>query len=170
MTSIEHMNIMEKNIREPELLLTRKLSNGVEFSFYNESKTIAGDRWNVRIRCEAVAPLSDDYFSELIEKDPQILEKAREKFGKSISMSVIKEQVFVSDDEVGKALTGIIDRVSANIVSYLSDDGFVRKLFQSRFNEIREEIVVEMGYEKIHAQEDEDDEDEPADFSSCFQD
>ncbi|MEA2083927.1 MAG: hypothetical protein U9O82_06745 [Thermodesulfobacteriota bacterium] len=168
MTSIEHVNIMGKNIREPELLLTRKLSNGVEFSFYNESKKIVGDRWNIRVRCEAVAPLSDDYFSELIEKDPQVLEKAREKFGESISMSVVKEQVFVNDDEVGKALTGIIDRVSANIVSYLSDDGFVWKLFQSRFNEIREEIVIEMGYDKIHVQEDEDD--EPADFSSCFKD
>ena len=159
---------MEKNIRKPELLLSRKLSNGVELSFYNESKKIVGDRWNVRVRCEATAPLPDDYFFSLPEKDPLVLEKVRERFGKTISKSFIKEQVFVSDDEIGRVLTDIIDRVSANIVSYVSDNAFVRKLFQSRFDEIRKEILLEMEYENIQAND--EDESGPADFSSCFKD
>lgn len=159
---------MEENIRKSELLLSRKLSNGVELSFYNESKKMVGDRWDVRVRCEAAAPLSDDYFSNLPEKDPMVLEKAREKFGKTISKSFNKGQVFVSDDEIGEVLTDIIDRVSANIVPYVSDNTFAWKLFQSRFNEIRKEIFLEMELNNIQAN-DEDDHG-PADFSSCFKD
>ncbi|MCK5229089.1 MAG: hypothetical protein KAR13_02425 [Desulfobulbaceae bacterium] len=159
---------MEKNIWKSELLLSRKLSNDVELSFYNESKKIVGDRWDVRIRCEVVAPLPDDYFSNLPEKDPVVLEKAREKFGKTISKSFIKGQVFVSDDEIGEVLTDIIDRVSANIVSYVSHNTFAWKLFQSRFNEIRKEILLDMEYENIQVNNEDDG--GPVDFSSCFKD
>ena len=150
-----------------ELLDQKKLANGMTVSFRDESKKMAGDRWLVRLKCEAALPLPESYFDGLFPDDPDFLEFLRERLGGHLSYVVIKERTFVDENEKDKTCAGMLTELQESTVSYIGSSLFPRKLFESHLKKLQKEYDVKR---ELGILEEENDDDGPADFSACFQD
>jgi len=151
-----------------EIIDEQQLANGMTVKVYDQSKKIAGDRWLVKIFCEATIPVAEDFFSRLAEADTALLSAVREKMAGFMSFGVAKEKNFIDAAEKDSALRAMVEQVSANMLAYLANQKFPEKLFVRRYEELKAACQIERYYSSISAAEDDDD--GPADFSSCFKD
>ena len=151
-----------------EILEERQLANGLTVTVYDQSKKIAGDRWLVKICCEARIPVSEDFFSRHPESDPKVLAEVQAKMDGHVTFTVSKERNFVDDAEKEGILSAMVEQVSAHMVDYLANPKFPEKLFFSKYQELKQTCLVDRQY-RMNAVVDEDDEG-PADFSACFKD
>ncbi len=161
---------MIENTQPPVLLDSKELDNGIHVNFYNLSKKLVGDRWLVKINCEAVCELNDDLFADVQEEDVDLVAGMREKFSGGLIHTITRERTFVDDTVMEETLGHLLDQLSENSLSYLASEIFPKKLFDQKFEEWKQEYAVkkEMGLLEDNKETDEDD--GPADFSACFSD
>ena len=150
------------------LIKEKRLPNGMRLSFFDESKIMAGDRWLVKLRCQARLPLSDDDLAALPQDDPELLAYMREKFAGNLSFTTVRERIFVDEKEHADVLADLLATIEAGTLDYLASPAFPEKLLASSFEEIAREFKVKKELGMLE-EEDEDD-DGPADFSACFND
>ena len=150
-----------------ELIKQQRLSNGVVLSIFDNSRKLLGDRWLVTIECEAALPAQAEFIAEKKEENPELLDMILEKLGKTISFSVCKERNFVAESDIGSARDGLIEQVYENMTEYLDNQAFPKKLFESRYAELKEICLLKLQIKRV---DELDDEDGPTDFSSCFKD
>ena len=62
---------MEAEVKHLE---DEQLANGVVVRFYDESRRVAGDRWQVAVRYDAVVSVSETFCS-LVSGEPELIEK-----------------------------------------------------------------------------------------------
>ncbi len=148
-----------------EKLEERRLANGLAVAVWDLSKKIAGDRWLVKIHCQTLIPVAEEFFLRLQEADSGLLEEVRARMGEQVAFDVIKERNFVDEAEKDAILKAMVEQVSGNMVRYLANPKFPEKFFSSKYEELRKACLVERHY---RAQGEEDEEEGPADFSSCF--
>jgi hypothetical protein len=151
-----------------EILEERKFDNGMSFAVQNHTQKMAGDRWLVKVVCKGEIPVRDDFFADVSESDSDLVVAVRRKMGDMLDLEIPKERIFIDEAEKDEVLQILVDQVNQNMVSYLENPEFPQKLFAKRYDEIRQVCVVELGYEKIKPEEDDDD--TMTDFSSCFKD
>ena len=149
-----------------EIIQERQFDNGMSFAVYNQSRKIAGDRWLVKVVCKGEIPVTDDFFAAISESDAELESAIRTKMGDILDFEIPKERFFIDEAEMDEVLASIVERVNQNMIAYLENPGFPQKLFDKRYEEIRQLCVVDLGYEKIKPEEDNDD--SMTDFSSCF--
>ncbi len=152
------MNILEE----------KKMDNGATVTITDQSRIMAGDRWLVKVVCEASLPVQEDFFNTVQGVEQGLLDAVREKMGRLLTFSVAKERIFVDAAEKDEVLKGLEEQVNANMLTYFNTPSFPQKLFAKRFAEVKEECFVAMHYEKI--KKNDADDDEPHDFSACFKD
>lgn len=157
---------MENRI-DPVLVKQRKLANGMVVSFYDLSKKIAGDRWQLRLKCEAVLPLARLHLEQLSSEEPVLQKYLRECFSENIRHCVMKNRTFVDEKDKDAMFAQLCEEVSAHTLSYVGSSAFPDKLFERQLEKFKKEYVVKREMELL-AQADEVE--EPADFSACFQD
>ncbi|MGV1098757.1 hypothetical protein ACUUL3_05030 [Thiovibrio sp. JS02] len=151
-----------------EILEERRLANGLTVTVYDRSKKIAGDRWLVKILCEAKFPVDDDFFARPAEPDRQLLAEVRARMAGVVTFAVVKERNFIDDAEREPTLNAMVEQVAANMVEYFANPKFPEKLFFRKYEELRQACLIERHYRR-GAVVPEDDEG-PADFSACFRD
>lgn len=159
---------MTQNTQQPVLLSSQSFNNGVKVSFYNISKNMTGDRWIVKVKCDAIYPLTDNDWVVLQEEDADLVAGMKEKYSQGLVLSIVKERIFVDEGEVNEVLGQLLEQFEENVINYMSSDIFPQKLFKQKLEEWRKEYQVkkEMGL----LEESEEEVDEPADFSACFAD
>ena len=150
-----------------ELIEEKKLANGIRLSFFNESKIMTADRWLVKLRCQALLPLTDDNFASLPQDDPDLLQYLRERFAGNLSFSTVRERVFVDDEEQALVFSELLKNFMDNTLDYLAAPNFPEQLMDSEFKKKSQEYRVKKELDMLV---EEDDDDGPADFSACFKD
>ena len=143
-----------------------QLANGVVVRFYDESRRVAGDRWQVKVRCDAVVSVSESFWS-LVSGGPELIEEIRAALGGEIILTNVTERNFISAEEKEVLVAEIVSRARKNIFGYLADPGFPERYFERCFKEAREEI--ERKKREVWAPDNEAI-DEPVDFSHLFLD
>ncbi len=151
---------------EVKYLEGEQLANGVEVRFYDESRRVAGDRWQVTVRYDAVVSVSETFWS-LVSGELELIEEIRAALGEKIVLTNVNERNFISAEEKEALVVEIVSRARTNIFGYLADPGFPERFFQRRFKEAREEI--ERKKREVWVPDNEDVE-EPVDFSHLFLD
>ncbi|MFC1512817.1 hypothetical protein ACFL5J_00010 [Thermodesulfobacteriota bacterium] len=150
-----------------QLIKETKLANGLTLSFSDCCKLVAADRWLVKMQGEMILPLADVAWSDADNEDPQLLARIKERLGESISYILSKERNFIGATEKDAVLADLVSQVENNLLGYLSDPSFPQKLFLQRYEEMRQQCLIE-GQQPQAPVGDEDD--APADFSACFRD
>lgn len=146
------------------------LANNVHVAFYDLSKTIAGDRWGVRVCCVAKLPLSNTFF-EGLEEDKEIVNAMKESCDAELVMEIIKERNFIDEQLKDDVVEQLILQIEENSLGYMSSDIFPQKLFLNKFEEFKKKHLLSIATESNSALRDVTDEDDgPTDFSACFQD
>ncbi len=143
-----------------------QLTNGVVVRFYDESRRVAGDRWQVTVRYDAVVSVSETFWSQ-VNGEPELIEQIRAAIGTEMVLTNVNERNFISAEEKEVLIAEIVSRARENIFGYLADPGFPQRFFKRCFKAAREKI--ERKKREVYVPVDEDIE-EPIDFSYLFSD
>ncbi|HSR36168.1 MAG TPA: hypothetical protein VLL73_03225 [Desulfurivibrionaceae bacterium] len=149
-----------------ECIEHKELPSGMVVTIHDVSKQVAGDRWLVKIRCEATIPVPQECVDEQVEEDATLKAAVLAKMGERLTFVVSKERNFVDDREKDEVLAGMVANVRENMLSYLANPLFPARLFASHYEEERANCLVERHYQALPQADDE--EDGPADFSALF--
>ena len=151
---------------EVKHLEDEQLANGVVIRFCDESRRVAGDRWQVTVRYDVVVSVSETFWS-LVSGEPELIEEIRAALGAELVLTKVNERNFISAEEKEALIAEIVNRTRKNIFGYLADPEFPECYFKRRFKEAREEIEREKREAWIP---DNEDIEEPVDFSHLFSD
>ena len=116
-----------------------QLANGVVVRFYDESRRVAGDRWQVKVRYDAGVSVSETFWS-LVSEEPEVIEEIHAALGTEIVLTNVNERNFIAAEEKEALVSEIVSRARKNIFGYLADPGFPERYFKRRFKEALEEI------------------------------
>jgi len=152
-----------------DILEQRTLENNMVLTVYDRSKIMAGDRWLIKVICEAEIPVGEEFFACLPEDDDDMQAEVREAMAGSVKFSVTKEKIFVAETERAALLELMVTEIMTNMAGYLSRPEFPEKLFARRYDELRKKCVTARHYRDLEDEDRAGDADDgPADFSSCF--
>ena len=154
---------MEAEVKHLE---DEQLANGVLVRFYDESRRVAGDRWQVKVRYDAVVSVSETFWS-LVNGEPELIEEIRAALGAEIVLTNVNERNFISAEEKETLVAEIVSQAQKNIFGYLADPVFPERYFKRCFKEACEEIKRKK--RDVWVPDNEDIE-EPIDFSHLFSD
>ena len=154
-----------------DIIEQRSLENNMRLTVYDQSKKMAGDRWLIKIICEAELPVDEAFFSRVDEADLALQAEIREKMAGSVKFSATKERTFIAETERAALVELMVADILTNMVTYLNKPGFPEKLFARKYEEIRLACSTARHYRSLPDEDrDGDADDGPADFSSCFKD
>ena len=154
---------METEVKHLE---DEQLANGVVVRFYDESRRVADDLWQVKVRYDAMVSISETFWS-LVSGEPELIEEIRAALGAEMVLTNVNERNFISAEEKEALVSEIVSRARQNIFAYLAKPGFPERYFKRCFKEAREEI--ERKKREVWVPDNEDIE-EPLDFSHLFSD
>lgn len=154
---------MEAEVKHLE---DEQLANGIVVRFYDESRRVAGDRWQVTVRYDVEVSVSETFWS-LVSGEPELIEEIRAALGAKIVLTNVNERNFIPAEEKEALVADIVSRARKNIFGYLANPEFPECYFKRCFKEAREEI--ERKKREMWARDAEDVE-EPVDFSHLFLD
>jgi len=143
-----------------------QFANGVVVRFYDESRRVAGDRWQVKVRCDITVLVSEQFWS-LVSGEPELIDEIRAVLGDEIVLSKAIERNFISEEEKEVLVAEIVSRNRRNIYGYLADPGIPERIFQRRYKEVRE--AIEQKKREVYVLNNENIK-EPSDFSHLFLD
>ena len=154
-----------------KIIEQRSLANNMKLTVYDQSKKMAGDRWLIKIICEAELPVDEKFFSCLPEEDLALQAEVRETMAGSVKFLVTKERTFIAETERVSLVERMVSEILTNMVTYLNRPEFPERLFARRYEEIRTACSTARHYRSLPDQDlDGDADDGPADFSACFKD
>ncbi|MDH3360527.1 MAG: hypothetical protein OEL55_06605 [Desulfobulbaceae bacterium] len=150
-----------------QFIKEKKLANGLTLSFTDYSKPLAADRWFVKMQGEIKLPLPETIWPDTDKNDTALFTLIKEQMGDSVSYILTKERNFVDAAEKDMVLSDLVAQVEENLISYLSNPTFAQKLFARKYEEAREQCLIDQQKTPVSVI---DDDDSPADFSACFRD
>lgn len=152
-----------------DIIEQRRLENNMTLTVHDQSKKMAGDRWLIKIICEAKMPVDAGFFARVAEDDLALQAEVREAMAGSVTFSVTKERTFIAETERAALVERMVTEIMTNMVTYLNRPEFPDKLFARKYAELRERCATARHYRGLQDESrDRDDDDGPADFSACF--
>ncbi|MBI5559152.1 MAG: hypothetical protein HY885_16125 [Deltaproteobacteria bacterium] len=157
---------MNKNNESAKILEIKKFPNGIEVRFADLSRKLAGDRWLVKVKCEAVLDVREEWFADI--DDAELAAAMKLDCAGRVRHAIYRERNFVDAHDKDRIVEEIFRHFQENALTYMSGEVFPRKLFKNKVEAfgLRYRIEKEMS---VSSAPDEDD-DGPADFSGCFRD
>ena len=154
-----------------DIIEQRSLENNMTLTVYDQSKKMAGDRWLIKIICEAELPVDEGFFSRVDEADFALQAEVREMMAGSVTFSAVKERTFIAETERAALVELMVADILTNMITYMNKPEFPEKLFARKYEEIRTACSTARHYRGLPNEDrDGDDDVGPADFSACFKD
>jgi len=121
---------------EPEKLFSRHpLANGLTLEFWDLSRSILGDRWQVVLEARIVIPVS----AANLPPDLPVEEgEIRRALGPEIVFSQRDERTFIPAGELLETLTEMETRLLTLAAAYFGHPEFAGRLIRKRYAEYRQ--------------------------------
>ena len=117
-----------------KLIKTMDLENGMQLNFYDTSRKIAGDRWQISLVVRMEIPVT-----EVLIKDPgQSTESVNEivaVLGKSVLFEQKRERNFIDETQKAEMFKELYDTFVNSTSVYLSNEAFPRKYITKKYRE-----------------------------------
>jgi hypothetical protein len=117
-----------------KLIKTMDLENGMQLNFYDTSRKIAGDRWQVSLVVRMEIPVT-----EVLIKDPgQSTESVNEivtVLGENVLFEQKRERNFIDDTQKAEMFKELYDSFVNSTFVYLSNEAFPRKYIAKKYRE-----------------------------------
>ena len=149
---------------EVEVLVEKKLGNGLLLTISEHSRVIAADRCYVKVVGVVFLPLTEAAWAEIEEGDPAMLARVRRHLGEAVEHELVKDRNFVDGAVKDAVVKELVAQLLETVGGYLEVEAFPARLLASKYREAREVCRVELGREEgasVSAEE-------PVDFSHCF--
>jgi len=147
-----------------EVLVEKKLGNGVAFTITEHSRVIAADRWYVKVVGGVSMVLNDRVMAEIVEEDPAMLARVRRRLGDTVRHQLVRDRNFVDAAVKEAVVKELVAQLLETVGVYLEVAAFPARLLACKYREAREICCVELGREDRVG----DRAEEPVDFSHCF--
>ncbi|MEW6219647.1 MAG: hypothetical protein AB1634_08975 [Thermodesulfobacteriota bacterium] len=158
---------MEKSREACHIVVERReLATGVVMELIDQSRPLAGDRWQVTLTCQLRTPVPAGVWEEVVRKEPDLAACVRAAMGPELSLVVRKTRQFVAASERAAVLAELIRQVEENILGYLADPNLGVRLFRKEYARLAERCRLELA-RPVPADAGDDD-DGPADFAHLF--
>jgi len=153
--------------KKAAILAGKKIRDGISITFYDHSREIVGDRWQVELVGEMEIPVTETFWAVVHESDADLLDCVRKKIGNRIYFSISRIRNFVDQNEKQPVIDEMVQGFEENIMHYLDNPDFSRKLFVKNFTAAREKCMAER-YRTSEPDQSDDADQDPADFSHLF--
>ncbi len=157
---------MSENEKTKLLLHARKLENGIHVSIYDMSKKLAGDRWLVKVKCEATFDLREDFLENI--HDVELKSYVKQHYQQGLTHTIFKERIFIDEADKKDVRELMLCQLDENALAYMAGESFPQKFFDMKMDALKKDLAIKKEMDKVAITPDEDD--EPADFSACFKD
>jgi hypothetical protein len=147
-----------------EVLVEKKLGNGLLLTISEHSRVIAADRWYVKVVGVVSMVLGDGALAEIEEDDPAMLARVRRRLGETVEYQLLKDRNFVDAAVKDEVVKELVAQLLETVGGYLEVETFPARLLASKYREARAICRVELGREEGASVSVE----EPVDFSHCF--
>lgn len=115
-----------------KLIKTMDLENGMQLNFYDASRKIAGDRWQISLVVRMEIPVT-----EVLIKDPgQSTESVNEivtLLGENVLFEQKRERNFIDETQKAEMFKELYDTFVNSTFVYLSNEAFPRKYIAKKY-------------------------------------
>jgi hypothetical protein len=150
-----------------KVISSRKLHNNVSITFIDNSRPIAGDRWYIEVICRAVLQEPADLWTAVPDHTPELLDCIRGRMGNQLVFSTTRKRNFIAEGDKSSIIDELISQVEENILQYINNPTFRRKLFARNYQAARARCLAAETRPQATA-EFADGDDGPSDFSHLF--
>ena len=106
-------------------IATVSLANGLTLHFYDASKKVAGDRWNVRLAAEIPVDVDQAFTAKDLATEYN-LQEIRETLGQRICFQQMRQQHFVDSRLKEEVLAKLQTSFRQTLLAYLSHPSFAK--------------------------------------------
>lgn len=155
----------------PQLIGERQTGTGLVVKFFDHSKKLTGDRWQVKLVCETEIPVTERFFDSCRrDDDPDLAARIIRQLGEKQVHVITRERNFVEAAAREGVVTELVEQLDKNILEYLAGQSFTKKFLCRRYEEEKKRLCLQMQQAAGPPPTDDDDDDGPADFSALFRD
>lgn len=119
------------------MIKTVSLKNGLELIFWDESKRIAGDRWQIAISAKIDFRV-DDLISLNETPNPTTTQEMKTILGDTVCFEKKIIRNFVDEKEKDSIVMNICESYLSNAENYLSHKNFAERFVKKMFREVLE--------------------------------
>lgn len=116
------------------IITTQRLDNGLNLTFFDQSKQIAKDRWYVCVMVQMNIPIEKKWFDHHLVDDLEF-QDMRHVLGDTILFEQKKERNFISDDQKNNIIKEICDNTEEIAKCYFSLNDFAAKYIMKQYTE-----------------------------------
>ena len=121
----------------------QQLENGMELLLYDRSRAIAGDRWQVELRCEVHIPVDESYWDMMDQEDTQLLPDIRNILGDRLVFVTTKQRNFIDAEERETVLQEMVQQVYNSMLEYLKKPQFPQEFFKKQYRETLQKVQLQ---------------------------
>ena len=125
-----------------KILEHKKLDNGMELFLYDRSRVMAGDRWQVELKCEAHIPIDESYWGMVEHDDPQLLADVKRILGKRLMFVTTQKRIFIDATERETVFQEMVQQVYSSMLEYLKKPHFPQKFFMRQYRDACQNVLL----------------------------
>ncbi len=149
------------------VLASKELANGQELTFYDNSRRVAGDRWQLQLVGKVEMALDRVALAREVAGQPGLGEYIERELGGTLAFVVRRERNFVAEEDKERLLAEFQGELVANMAAYLAQPNFAAKFLVRRCLELGRSHALARQRQAL-VEEESEEESGPADFSACF--
>ena len=126
----------------------QRLDNGIELFLFDRSRVMAGDRWQVELKCKAHIPIDESCWNKIAQESPQLLPDIRKILGDRLVFVFTKKRNFVDAKEREIVLQEMVQQVYNSMLEYLKRPHFPQEFFKKQYRETHQKILIQQAMER----------------------
>ena len=130
-----------------KLIKKQRLKNGIELFMYDQSRLMAGDRWQVELKCEAHIPIEKSFWDIVEHEDSQLASEISKILGDRMVFVTTRQRNFVDVKEQEPVFQEMMQQVFNAILKYLEKPHFPQELFKKQYSDAHKKVLIRKAME-----------------------
>ena len=117
-----------------KLIKTMDLENSMQLNFYDASRKIAGDRWQISLIVRMEIPITDVLIKDP-GQSPQSVNEIKTVLGENVLFEQKRDRNFIDNAQKEEMFKNLYDTFLNSTLVYLSNEAFPRKYIAKKYKE-----------------------------------